>query len=196
MYKNIKNYYFSRPDYGYAYANPYGMNFSRSYPRVVVYNGQQNFNKFTDFVKKHGRKAALAGALLAAGIPAAHQAGKSVGENTRVEHTAELEEPLGVYPDFGDGMPVVKYGTFYVGHKPEAPHFVDPPVYHDFYEAEHKVPRTSYDDEHIASVIGRPITDKFFRYWKPPKGAGFNTKYPYFSGFAPEKGVDAGATKN
>ena len=36
MYYN--NYYFSRPNYGYAYGNPYGLNFSRRYPRVVSYN--------------------------------------------------------------------------------------------------------------------------------------------------------------
>ena len=35
MYRNINNMYFSRP--GYGYQNPYGINFSRVYPRVVVY---------------------------------------------------------------------------------------------------------------------------------------------------------------
>ena len=53
MYRNINNYYFNRPNYGYAYANPYGMNFSRSYPRVVIYNGQQNFNIHDAFPDNH-----------------------------------------------------------------------------------------------------------------------------------------------
>jgi hypothetical protein len=35
MYYN-NSYYFSRPNYGYAYGNPYRLNFSRRYPRVVV----------------------------------------------------------------------------------------------------------------------------------------------------------------
>lgn len=102
MYRNINNYYFNRPNYGYAYANPYRMNFSRSYPRVVVYNGQQNFNKFTDFVKKHGREAALATALLAAGIPGAKSAGKVIGEHT-VPLTHEITRPVTATPPIEGG---------------------------------------------------------------------------------------------
>lgn len=117
MYRNINNYYFNRPNYGYAYANPYGMNFSRSYPRVVIYDGQQNFNKVTDFLKKHGRKAALAGALLAAGSPAAQDIGKDVGELVRVPQTYTITQPVYEEPaTLWDGTPskgeeVVKYET-------------------------------------------------------------------------------------
>lgn len=94
MYRNINNYYFNRPNYGYAYANPYGMNFSRSYPRVVIYNGQQNFGVI-DSLKKHGKKAALlSGALLAAGIPGAQDLGKNVGELVRVPQTYTITHPM------------------------------------------------------------------------------------------------------
>jgi len=112
MYRNINNYYFSRPDYGYAYANPYGMNFSRSYPRVVVY-GQQNFATASDILKKAGLIAALAaGSAAAPGV-----AGKTVGaldpnnrhyltEPQRVEGT---EDRMGVQP--GDEIDAVDYVT-------------------------------------------------------------------------------------
>ena len=67
-------YYFNRPNYGYAYGNPYRMNFSRRYPRVVVYNGQQNF-EMPKWLKKLGAVASLGAALnpIGAGI------GKTLG---------------------------------------------------------------------------------------------------------------------
>lgn len=65
MYYN-NNYYFSRPDYGYAYGNPYGLNFSRSYPRVVAYNFALD-----DFLKIGGAVAgSAAGHLLRRGANA------------------------------------------------------------------------------------------------------------------------------
>ena len=60
MYRNLNNYYVSRPNYGYACGNPYGMNFSKQSPRVVVYSRNfaelpNNFEKKWNLISSLGR---------------------------------------------------------------------------------------------------------------------------------------------
>ena len=91
MYRNINNYYFSRPNYGYAYANPYRMNFSRSYPRVVVYE-PHNFDRLKRFEKDIGEGYETDPNKLLAGV-------SDRSKRLLIEEKAQRAREMGTDPD-------------------------------------------------------------------------------------------------